>query len=57
MPTVVSEESLPRAVEGLPVLGVEELTLEPLGLRLDRPLLVAGQAGSGRTATLLWLFV
>lgn len=55
MPTVVSEESLPRAVEGLPVLGVEELTLEPLGLRLDRPLLVAGQAGSGRTATLLWL--
>ncbi|WP_084124607.1 FtsK/SpoIIIE domain-containing protein [Demequina sp. NBRC 110054] len=55
MPRVVAPASLPSDVDGLPVLGIDESTLAPTGLSLERSLVIAGPAGSGRTAALAWV--
>lgn len=55
MPALVKASELPAAVESLPVLGIDGITLEPRGFDLDRPIMIAGQAGTGRTSALAWL--
>lgn len=55
MPMVVEPRELPPTVEGLPVLGIESATLAPRGFSLERPIMVAGQAGTGRTNALAWM--
>lgn len=55
LPEVIAAGSLPAAVGGLPVLGVADDTLAPIGFEPSGVVLVAGPAGSGRTSTLRWL--
>ncbi|WNM26946.1 FtsK/SpoIIIE domain-containing protein [Demequina capsici] len=55
MPLQVEAGQMPAHVGGLPVLGIEEQSLAPMGVALDRPFVIAGPAGSGRTAALAWL--
>ena len=55
MPHVVDPAGLPDDVDGLPVLGIDGGTLNPRGFDLDRPIIIAGQAGTGRTSALAWM--
>ena len=55
MPALVKASVLPPLVNGLPVLGIDGITLEPRGFDLDRPIMIAGQAGTGRTSAMAWL--
>ncbi len=55
MPLLVDPAGLPDDVEGLPVLGIDCGTLHPRGFDLDRSIIIAGQAGTGRTSALAWL--
>ncbi len=55
MPELVKASELPCFVGELPVLGIDGITLEPRGFDLDRPIMIAGQAGTGRTFALAWL--
>ncbi|MDN4471466.1 FtsK/SpoIIIE domain-containing protein [Demequina zhanjiangensis] len=55
MPTRVEAAEMPPEVQGMPVLGIEEQTLRPMGVEIDRAFLIAGPAGSGRTAAAAWL--
>lgn len=55
MPALVKASTLAPAVDGLPVLGIDGITLEPRGFDLDRPIMIAGQAGTGRTSAMAWL--
>jgi DNA segregation ATPase FtsK/SpoIIIE, S-DNA-T family len=55
MPRVVGSRDVPRDVGGLPVLGIDGTTLTPRCFDLDRPIIIAGQAGTGRTSALAWL--
>jgi S-DNA-T family DNA segregation ATPase FtsK/SpoIIIE len=55
MPALVKASGLPPHVGGLPVLGIDGISLEPRGFELDRPIMIAGQAGTGRTSAMSWL--
>lgn len=55
MPTQVDGSDLPTDVHGLPVLGVDGVTLDLRGFDLDRTIMIAGQAGTGRTCALAWM--
>ncbi len=55
MPVRVAASDVPHDVEGLPVLGIDGATLGLRGFDLDRPIMVAGQAGTGRTSAVAWL--
>lgn len=55
MPAVVFPRDMPSSVEGLPVLGVDGATLLPRGFDVERPIMIAGQAGTGRTNALAWM--
>ncbi|GAA4625720.1 FtsK/SpoIIIE domain-containing protein [Cellulomonas oligotrophica] len=55
LPAVVRAADLPAAVDGLPLLGVADDTLEPVGVDPHGTFLVAGLPGSGRTTALLAL--
>ena len=55
MPTLVTPRDVPDAVAGLPTLGIDSATLKPRGFDLERPIMIAGQAGTGRTGALAWL--
>jgi len=55
MPSAVDGATLPDEIDGNPVLGIEEASLAPVGVNLDRALMIAGQGGSGRSTTLAWL--
>jgi len=49
MPTAIALRSLPSAVAGLPVLGLSEDSLQPVGFDPSGTLLVAGPPSSGRS--------
>ncbi|MCC2334540.1 FtsK/SpoIIIE domain-containing protein [Cellulomonas wangsupingiae] len=55
LPTVVAASSLPATVDGLPVLGVADDTLQPCGFAPRGTFLLAGMPGSGRTTALVAL--
>jgi len=52
LPSFVTLSGLPSAVDGMPVLGLADDTLEPVGLAPHGTFLVAGLPGSGRTTVL-----
>ncbi|MGN8244445.1 FtsK/SpoIIIE domain-containing protein [Cellulomonas soli] len=52
LPSFVTLSSLPASADGLPVLGVADDTLAPLGFEPRGTFLVAGLPGSGRTTVL-----
>jgi len=47
--------TMPSDVDGLPVLGVSDDTLAPIGFEPNGALLLAGPPASGRTSALRWL--
>ena len=49
MPAVVFPREMPASVDGLPVLGIDGGSLAPRGFDMERPIMIAGQAGTGRT--------
>jgi len=55
MPRVVGSREVPVEVDGLPVLGIDGTTLAARGFDLERPILIAGQAGTGRTGAIAWM--
>ncbi|NYI40604.1 FtsK/SpoIIIE domain-containing protein [Demequina lutea] len=55
MPRVVGSRDVPAEVGGIPVLGIDGTTLTPRGFDLDRPIIITGQAGTGRTSALAWM--
>lgn len=50
--THVDEADLPSQVGGLPVLGINETDLAPIGFQPQGAFLIAGMPGSGRTTSL-----
>lgn len=52
LPTVVSLDTLPRQVEGQPVLGISDENLEPIGFAPSGTFLVGGGPLSGRSNAL-----
>jgi len=55
LPAFIAGSSMPAEVGGLPVLGVEDVSLAPFGFDPRGPVIVAGPPQSGRTTTLRWL--
>ena len=55
LPRKVLLSELPTAVEGEPVLGISDETLEPVGFEPAGAMLIAGAPSSGRTNALLSL--
>lgn len=55
MPRVVGSRDVPVHVGGMSVLGIDGATLSPRGFDLDRSIIIAGQAGTGRTSALAWM--
>lgn len=55
LPAEYPPHELPPAVGGLPVLGLSDVDLGPVGFDPDGVLLVAGPPGSGRTNATAWL--
>ncbi len=55
MPTRVDGRTMPPGIGGQPVLGIDGVSLEPRGFDLDRTIMIAGQAGTGRTSALAWM--
>jgi len=55
MPAIVLPRDMPASVDGRPVLGVDGGSLAPRGFDVERPIMIAGQAGTGRTNALAWL--
>lgn len=55
LPDRIPGGSLPPHVGGLPVFGVADDTLEPIGFEPVGAFLVAGMPGSGRSTALAWI--
>jgi S-DNA-T family DNA segregation ATPase FtsK/SpoIIIE len=55
LPELVRLGELPITVDGLPTLGLSDDSLQPIGFRTTRSLLVAGPPGSGRSTVLATL--
>ncbi|HLS49039.1 MAG TPA: FtsK/SpoIIIE domain-containing protein [Actinomycetaceae bacterium] len=55
LPTHIEAADMPRSVDGLPVLGVADDTLAPLGFAPLGTFLLAGPPQSGRTNALRWI--
>ncbi|WP_110850643.1 FtsK/SpoIIIE domain-containing protein [Georgenia satyanarayanai] len=55
LPTLVPADAVPRDLAGLPVIGVADDTLEPVGIAALGTFLLAGPPQSGRTSALHWL--
>jgi S-DNA-T family DNA segregation ATPase FtsK/SpoIIIE len=52
LPTEVRLDTLPASVDGMPVLGLSDETLAPVGLRPSGTFLIGGGPQSGRTTAL-----
>ena len=52
---MIPAASMPDRVEGMPVLGVWDETLEPLPFEPRGVFVLAGMPGSGRSSALVWL--
>ncbi len=55
LPETIRVEELPKSVNGLPVLGVEDVSLAPFGFEPQGVLLVAGPPKSGVSSSMGWL--
>lgn len=55
LPLNVLASSMPDSAGGLPVLGVENVSLAPFGFDPSGPVIVAGPPQSGRTSAMRWL--
>lgn len=55
LPLNVAASSVPAAVGGLPVLGVEDLSLDAFGFDPRGPIIITGPPQSGRSTALRWL--
>jgi len=55
LPELVAASELPTTVDGLPLLGVADDTLAPVGFEPQGTFLVSGPAGSGRSTAVLQL--
>ena len=55
VPAEYPASRLPASVDGLPVLGLDTVTLEPATFAPEGAMLVAGPPASGRTNALTWL--
>lgn len=55
LPTEVDAGSLPASVDGMPVLGVADESLAPVGFKPNGAMLIWGAAQTGRTNSLHWL--
>jgi DNA segregation ATPase FtsK/SpoIIIE, S-DNA-T family len=55
LPSLVQAADVPTSVAGLPVLGIGEAELAPLGFPAQGAFLIAGMPGSGRTSALRWV--
>lgn len=55
LPEQVDLEVLPAGSQGLPVIGVDDETLQPAEILARGPLLLAGPPGAGRTVALVTL--
>ena len=55
LPSYVSTEGLPQSLAGLPVLGIEYESLQPMPFEPTGTIVVAGPVQSGRTTALRWL--
>jgi len=55
LPREVPAARMPATVDGLPVLGLSDETLAPIGFAPAGTLLLSGPPGSGRSAALDWL--
>jgi S-DNA-T family DNA segregation ATPase FtsK/SpoIIIE len=53
LPALVQMADLPDQLGGMPLLGVSDIDLEPIGFRPQGAFAVAGMPGSGRTTALL----
>lgn len=53
--TLVPAASMPAAVRGLPVLGLADLDLQPIGFDPHSMILVTGPSGAGKTMALRWM--
>lgn len=53
LPREVSASDLPVTVNGLPLLGIADTTLEPIGFNPEGSFLIAGPPGSGKTNAML----
>lgn len=54
LPAHIPGSTMPAQVTGLPVLGVSDTELAPIGFDVSAPFVVAGPPQSGRTAALSW---
>jgi S-DNA-T family DNA segregation ATPase FtsK/SpoIIIE len=52
LPTLVRLAELPPAIDGRPVLGLDDVTLSPIGFVPSGAFLVAGPPGSGRSTAM-----
>jgi S-DNA-T family DNA segregation ATPase FtsK/SpoIIIE len=52
LPTHIPAADLPGSVGGFPTLGIDDETLDPIGLPLDGLFIVTGPFGSGRTTAM-----
>lgn len=55
LPAVIPAATLPERIGSLPVLGVADIDLQPIGFDPTGAILVAGPAASGRTTAVRWL--
>lgn len=55
LPTLVGAATMPKTVRGLPVLGVADLDLRPMGFDPHSMIMVTGPSGSGKTSALRWM--
>ena len=55
LPSLVSSSSVPASVEGKPVLGIWDETLEPITFEGSGTVMISGPAQSGRTNAVQWL--
>lgn len=54
LPTMIPADTMPERLGSLPVLGVADETLGPVGFAPSGPILIAGPAQSGKTTALRW---
>lgn len=55
LPAMITAAQLPKAVAGLPVLGIADRDLMPTGFDPHSMILVTGPSGSGKTSAMQWL--
>jgi len=55
LPPLIPATTMPASVRGLPVLGVADVDLQPMGFDPHSMILVTGPSGSGKTSALRWM--